>query len=78
MGDIAVIAREVLPFFAKGIVVHGFGRGSKELGVPTANFEDDVVVNLPEQLSCGVYCGFASVDNGTVYPMVSMVIDPVI
>ena len=24
-----------LPFFAKGIVVKGFGRGSKELGIPT-------------------------------------------
>lgn len=24
-----------LPFFAKGVVVKGFGRGSKELGIPT-------------------------------------------
>ena len=24
-----------LPFFAKGLVVKGFGRGSKELGIPT-------------------------------------------
>ena len=24
-----------LPFFAKGIVVKGFGRGSKDLGIPT-------------------------------------------
>ncbi len=23
------------PYFCKGIVIHGFGRGSKELGIPT-------------------------------------------
>jgi len=28
-----------LPFFAKGIVVKGFGRGSKELGIPTGILE---------------------------------------
>lgn len=26
-----------LPIFVRGIVVKGFGRGSKELGVPTGN-----------------------------------------
>ena len=26
-----------LPHFASGIVVKGFGRGSKELGIPTGN-----------------------------------------
>ncbi|XP_067948191.1 riboflavin kinase-like [Watersipora subatra] len=69
MSSLGTMARKVLPFFAKGRVVRGFGRGSKELGVPTANFPDDVVENLPEELCCGVYCGFASIDNGTVYPM---------
>lgn len=24
-----------LPFFCRGQVVHGFGRGSKQLGIPT-------------------------------------------
>lgn len=71
MPDLAKLARAALPFFARGEVVHGFGRGSKELGIPTANFPDDVVVNLPEQLTCGVYCGFASVDDGPIYKMVS-------
>ena len=26
-----------LPFYAKGLVVAGFGRGSKQLGIPTGN-----------------------------------------
>ena len=26
-----------LPFFAKGYVINGFGRGSKELGIPTGS-----------------------------------------
>jgi len=69
--ELAKTARMALPFFASGTVVHGFGRGSKELGVPTANLADEVVDNLPDQLTCGVYCGFASVNHGTVYPMVS-------
>lgn len=71
MSNMAILAKKVLPFFAQGTVVHGFGRGSKELGVPTANFPDDVVENLPDELTCGVYCGFASVDSATVLPMVS-------
>ncbi|XP_023218224.1 riboflavin kinase-like [Centruroides sculpturatus] len=29
------VIRKSLPFFASGIVVKGFGRGSKELGIPT-------------------------------------------
>ena len=71
MADIARLARQALPFFAQGRVVHGFERGSKELGVPTANFPDEVVENLPEDLTCGVYCGFASLNDSTIYPMVS-------
>lgn len=70
MTDIAKIARAALPFFAKGEVVQGFQRGSKELGCPTANFSDGVVDNLPEQLACGVYCGFANLDDGQLHRMV--------
>lgn len=73
MADIARIARAALPFFAKGKVVSGFQRGSKDLGCPTANFSDEVVENLPEQLACGVYCGFANVDDGQLHRMVSLV-----
>ena len=29
------MSKNGLPFFARGLVVKGFGRGSKELGIPT-------------------------------------------
>ena len=58
------------PYFASGVVVKGFGRGSKELGIPTANFDNEVVEQLPEYFQQGVYYGWAQVDNGPVYKMV--------
>jgi len=59
-----------LPFFAKGKVVKGFGRGSKELGIPTANLPDEVIEVLPQEMDTGIYYGFANVDGGPVYKMV--------
>lgn len=62
--------RTGLPHFTKGTVVKGFGRGSKELGCPTANFPVEVVNNLPPEVETGVYFGFAQVNKGPVYEMV--------
>ncbi|KAL3289066.1 hypothetical protein HHI36_003508 [Cryptolaemus montrouzieri] len=62
-----------LPYFCSGTVVKGFGRGSKELGIPTANFPEEVVNNLPAAVNTGAYYGFAKVDNGPVYKMVMSV-----
>uniref|UniRef100_A0A1L8EI26 riboflavin kinase n=1 Tax=Haematobia irritans TaxID=7368 RepID=A0A1L8EI26_HAEIR len=59
-----------LPFFACGKIVSGFGRGSKELGIPTANYPLEVVKSLPDAIQPGVYYGWANVDNGPVYKMV--------
>eukprot|EP00099_Drosophila_melanogaster_P012892 NP_001287218.1 uncharacterized protein Dmel_CG2846, isoform B [Drosophila melanogaster] len=59
-----------LPLFAGGEIVRGFGRGSKELGIPTANFPLEVVKSLPESLPTGAYYGWANVDNGPVHKMV--------
>lgn len=59
-----------LPYFCRGEVIRGFGRGSKELGIPTANFPDSVVDNLPADISTGIYYGWACVGNGDVYKMV--------
>lgn len=59
-----------LPYFTEGEVVKGFGRGSKELGIPTANFPLEVVQRLPEEIGSGVYYGWASVADGPVMKMV--------
>ncbi|RWS04623.1 putative riboflavin kinase-like protein [Dinothrombium tinctorium] len=45
------------PFYICGKVVKGYGRGSKQLGCPTANIESDVVDSI--ELSNGIYYGFA-------------------
>jgi len=52
------------------LVVKGFGRGSKDLGIPTANFPEAVVDELPDEVTTGVYYGWAQVDKGEVYKMV--------
>uniref|UniRef100_A0AAQ5XFK5 Riboflavin kinase n=1 Tax=Amphiprion ocellaris TaxID=80972 RepID=A0AAQ5XFK5_AMPOC len=59
-----------LPYFCRGEVIRGFGRGSKELGIPTANFSDSVVDHLPADVATGIYYGWACVGNGNVYKMV--------
>ncbi|XP_011912146.1 PREDICTED: riboflavin kinase isoform X1 [Cercocebus atys] len=59
-----------LPYFCRGQVVRGFGRGSKQLGIPTANFPEQVVDNLPADISTGIYYGWASVGSGDVHKMV--------
>ncbi|XP_025198324.1 riboflavin kinase [Melanaphis sacchari] len=59
-----------LPFYASGLVVKGFGRGSKDLGIPTANFSRDVIKDLPKNISTGVYYGWAQVEKSPVYMMV--------
>jgi len=59
-----------LPFYLKGPVVKGFGRGSKDLGIPTANFPESVVESIPQDISTGVYYGWAQVDQGPVHKMV--------
>ncbi|XP_014275690.1 riboflavin kinase [Halyomorpha halys] len=65
--------KHILPYFVSGTVINGFGRGSKELGIPTANFPSDVVKNLPDDLETGIYFGWAKVNSGPVYKMVMSV-----
>lgn len=59
-----------LPYFTAGEIVKGFGRGSKQLGIPTANFPQPVVDQLPNEVGTGTYFGFAAVDDSPVYKMV--------
>uniref|UniRef100_A0A2K5RTQ6 Riboflavin kinase n=1 Tax=Cebus imitator TaxID=2715852 RepID=A0A2K5RTQ6_CEBIM len=56
--------------FCRGQVVHGFGHGSKQLSIPTANFPEQVVDNLPANISTVIYYGWASVGSGDVHKMV--------
>ncbi|CAH8534619.1 unnamed protein product [Schistosoma turkestanicum] len=57
-------------FYASGKVVHGFGRGSKQLGIPTANLEESVVDEIPDSIENGIYFGWAKLNNTPVYKMV--------
>ena len=63
------------PHYATGKVVKGFGRGSKQLGIPTANYPDEIVSSLPSQYTQGVYYGWAQVNDGNVYKMVMSIGD---
>ncbi|XP_034115811.1 putative riboflavin kinase isoform X1 [Drosophila albomicans] len=59
-----------LPIYACGEIVRGFGRGSKELGIPTANMSLEAVKALPDSLQTGVYYGWAKVNDSDVHKMV--------
>ncbi|KAF8420229.1 hypothetical protein EV426DRAFT_634155 [Tirmania nivea] len=72
------------PLKIEGPVVKGFGRGSKELNIPTANIPvEGLSVGGREEVESGVYFGWAGLDlgkegneelakstNGNVFPMV--------
>ncbi|ORE11133.1 riboflavin kinase [Rhizopus microsporus var. microsporus] len=60
------------PIPVSGTVVKGFGRGSKELGIPTANMSDEALEAMFAECDTGVYYGWAQVGEvkSTVYPMV--------
>ncbi|KAI8900507.1 hypothetical protein BC833DRAFT_614351 [Globomyces pollinis-pini] len=59
------------PLRLKGTVTKGFGRGSKELGIPTANLPETVSGSVEDVLETGIYYGFAGVGTSSaVYPMV--------
>ncbi|CAJ0937083.1 unnamed protein product, partial [Mesorhabditis belari] len=61
---------EALPYYFSGKVVSGFGRGSTELGCPTANVDESVVDALPSAIQEGVYYGYARIAGGQVENMV--------
>ena len=57
------------PLVLKSKVVKGYGRGSKELGCPTANLEDNALTGKEET---GVWMGFAKL-NGKIYKCVASI-----
>ncbi|CAF1107254.1 unnamed protein product [Adineta steineri] len=70
------MANSPFPYFTSGTIVHGFGRGSKELGCPTANFDETTVEKLPSSIHQGVYYGWAKLlkkGDNEIYKMVTSV-----
>lgn len=57
-----------LPLRLIGTVVRGYGRGSRELGIPTANLDDATLKGSCtfDDLPTGIYWGFARVGNSGV------------
>ncbi|KCV71315.1 hypothetical protein H696_02261 [Fonticula alba] len=51
------------PVFAQGRIVHGFGRGSSQLGIPTANLPENISNAAAHHLPTGVYFGYALVSR---------------
>jgi riboflavin kinase len=72
-----------LPFFAKGYVIKGFGRGSKELGIPTGSilsvdsYPDSkliilvffILANLPDEV---IETLPSEIDTGIYYGLASV------
>ncbi|KAI5464638.1 hypothetical protein BGZ63DRAFT_412174 [Mariannaea sp. PMI_226] len=57
------------PYALEGNVISGFGRGSKELGIPTANLPvDDVKTPWIAAIPSGVYFGYASLALPSSHP----------
>lgn len=50
-------AHEAAPILLEGEVVAGFGRGSRQLGVPTANLAPEPLREQLAALPVGVYFG---------------------
>ncbi|KAF5021058.1 hypothetical protein F66182_6891 [Fusarium sp. NRRL 66182] len=57
------------PLHMEGKVISGFGRGSKELGIPTANLPvDEVLTPWIANIPSGVYFGYASLSLPASHP----------
>ncbi|KAI1400018.1 riboflavin kinase [Hypoxylon fuscum] len=57
------------PLRMEGAVISGFGRGSKELGIPTANLPvDEAATPWIASVSSGVYFGYASLALPSAHP----------
>jgi riboflavin kinase len=55
----------MLPIRMISTVVRGFGRGSKDLGIPTANLDRDALQSSTpfDDLPTGIYWGYARIGN---------------
>lgn len=66
------VPQHPFPHSVSGTVVKGYGRGSKELGIPTANLSDDAIEAMCTDFTSGIYYGWVQIGdkNSEVYPMV--------
>ncbi|SCZ95697.1 BZ3500_MvSof-1268-A1-R1_Chr8-1g09736 [Microbotryum saponariae] len=60
------------PVYLEGWVTRGFGRGSKDLGCPTANLPDSSIDPYATTLQTGVYYGYARVLDPPDHPQNSL------
>lgn len=58
------------PWYIGGPVVKGFGRGSKVLGIPTANLPAENISGLLSEHTSGVYFGWARLSTRGIFKMV--------
>ncbi|KAI9112882.1 hypothetical protein K1719_016199 [Acacia pycnantha] len=58
------------PWCIAGPVIKGFGRGSKDLGIPTANLSTEGYSDLLMEHPAGVYFGWAGLSSRGVYKIV--------
>ncbi|KAG1657679.1 hypothetical protein FOA52_013773 [Chlamydomonas sp. UWO 241] len=56
------------PVRLDGPVVRGFGRGSRQMGVPTANIDPEPLAGILEGMPKGVYFGWAQLDAPPDWP----------
>ncbi|KAG0626295.1 hypothetical protein M758_2G117400 [Ceratodon purpureus] len=61
------------PWYIGGPVIKGFGRGSKILGIPTANLPTSAFSSQLADHVCGIYIGWAGLSNRGIYKMVMSV-----
>lgn len=58
------------PWYIGGPVIKGFGRGSKVLGIPTANLSPENFSDALSEHTSGVYFGWAGLSTRGIYKMV--------
>jgi len=57
-------------------VVRGFGRGSKELGIPTANLSMEIIGHYISDLDTGIYFGLARLNSEIYQCVISIGFNP--
>lgn len=63
----------IKPWYIGGPVIKGFGRGSKMLGIPTANLSTEGYSAVLSEQRSGVYFGWAGLSTRGIYKMVMSV-----